>query len=275
VLGYEARGPRRLVVSFLASLALCACAAQPDPAPPAGADAGWAPLFNGQNLDGWTAGYANAPVDARPASALFTVENGVIHVYAADPAGSAQSQAFIQTNAEYSNYRISLEYRWGEKKFPPRMDQVRDAGLLYHVYGGAPQAWPRSVELQIQEGDTADLWAISSRASSTVDPATQLYAEGGAPITVGVYNSFERVRHAPLNSEVAGWNTVEAIVRGDSATYLVNGVVNMRVTDLKKWNEASASWVRLDRGRIALQAEFAELYYRNIRIRPLTAAEMQ
>ena len=55
------------------------------------------------------------------------------------------------------------------------------------------------------------------------------------------------------------WNTLEIVVRGDTATYIVNGFVNMRVTGLKRWDAETASWVMLDHGQIALQAEFAEL----------------
>ncbi len=232
----------------------------------------WTPLFNGKTLDGWTAAYAGKPVDGRPASALFEVAEGVIHAYAKDAAGSAQSQAYIQTVSDYGDYHLRLEYRWGEKKFSPRVDQVRDAGLLYHIYDAAPEAWPRSAELQIQEGDTGDLWAVSTRVTSTTDPKTGLYAtpdDGGTPLTVGGYDDFERVRHAPLNLEKPGWNTFDLIVRGDSAVYMVNGVVNMRVTDIKSFDNAGQSWVRLDHGKIALQAEYAEVYYRNIQIKKL------
>ena len=71
------------------------------------------------------------------------------------------------------------------------------------------------------------------------------------------------------------WNTLEIVVKGDTATHIVNGFVNMRAKDFKQWDEPSKSWVRLGHGKIAIQAEFAEIYYRNIRIRPLTAEEMQ
>jgi hypothetical protein len=237
----------------------------------------WTPLFNGKDLSGWTANWAAKPTDPRPPSALFTVHDGVIHAYANDAAGSPQQPAYILSDGDYRDYRLSLEYKWGSKKFPPRMDLVRDAGLLFHVYDPSIPDWPRSVEAQIQEGDTGDLWAISSRASSTILPLTQRYAppeDGGVPVTVGDHGDFGRVRHGALN-ELPEWNVLEIVVRGDSATYIVNGFVNMRVTDLKRWDAASSSWVKLDHGKIALQAEWAELYYRNIRIRPLTPDEMK
>ena len=46
------------------------------------ADAGWKPLFNGKNLNGWSAHYASkTPADAPAPSTLFKVEEGAIHVY--------------------------------------------------------------------------------------------------------------------------------------------------------------------------------------------------
>ncbi|MEO5772500.1 MAG: DUF1080 domain-containing protein [Sphingomicrobium sp.] len=240
-------------------------------------DSAWTPLFNGKDLTGWTAAYAKEPLDGRPASALFAVENGTIHAYPTEPDGSEQVQAFIETNVDYKDYRISLEYKWGTKKFPPRMDLVRDAGLVYHIYENPEFNWPHGVEAQIQEGDTGDLWAISSLATSSILPETQRYArhaDGGVSVRVGTYEGYERIRHGALN-EVPGWNTLEVIVRGDTSTHIVNGFVNMRTTNLKKWDSARKAWVPLTHGRILLQAEYAEVYYRNIRIRPLTAEEMK
>lgn len=233
----------------------------------------WKPIFNGKNLTGWTVHYASkTPDNAPPAASLFEVVNGEIHVYRDEAAGSAQPNAYIITDADYQDYRLSLEYKWGEKKFAPRLEHVRDAGLLYHVHRAIPSNWPASAEAQIQEGDTGDSWAVSAQVTSFVDPKTGRYAlpeNGGVPHTVGKNGDFQRTRHGRVN-EYPGWNTLEVIVRGDRATHIVNGVVNMRVSDIKAWDEGSKSWVKLDHGKIALQAESAELFYRNIRVRPLT-----
>lgn len=243
---------------------------------PADDAAAWKPLFNGRNLNGWTVRYASKVPEGAPDPAkFFKVEDGVIHVYANESAGSEQPNAYLLSNGEYQNFRISLEYKWGEKKFAPRANQLRDAGLLYHVHRLRDGDWPASLEAQIQEGDVGDLWAVSARASSSIDPRTQrftLLEDGGVPVTVGNDGKFERVRHGRVN-EFPGWNTLEVIVQGDRAMHIVNGVPNMRVGDMKAWNPDTVNWVKVDKGRIALQAEAAELYYRNIRIRPLTKAD--
>ncbi len=242
----------------------------------ADAAANWKPWFNGKNLKGWSVHYASKTDANAPApSTIFAVENGVIHAYPTQAEGGAQPNAYIETEASYKDYVISLEYKWGEKKFAPRMNLVRDAGLIYHVHRERAADWPAGAEAQIQEGDVGDSWAVSSRLSSFVNPKTGKYAapeDGGVPVTVGNDGKFERTRHNRVN-EYPGWNTLEVIVRGDRATHLVNGVINMRVYDIKGWDAASKSWVKVDQGRIALQAESAEIFYRNIRIRPLTPAD--
>ncbi len=239
----------------------------------AGSTPAWKPLFNGRNLDGWSAEYASKVPEGSPAAAsLFEVQNREIHAYRDEAAGSAQPNAYLVTKASYKDYRLSLEYKWGEKKFAPRLNVVRDAGLLYHVNQDRSGDWPACAEAQIQEGDTGDAWAVSTQLSSFVNPQTGLYAlpeEGGVPLVVGHEGKFERIRHSRVN-EYPGWNKLEVIVRGDRATHIVNGVVNMRVSDLKSWDAAGSSWVKLDHGRIALQAEAAEVLYRNIQIRALT-----
>ncbi len=233
---------------------------------------GWKPLFNGKDLKGWSIHYASKTAEGAPSPAtLFAVENGVIHAYPTQPAGGEQPNAYLLTDADYKDYRLSLEYKWGEKKYAPRLEHVRDAGLLYHVHRERAGDWPAAAEAQIQEGDTGDSWAILTQLSTFMNPKTGTYTlpeDGGVPTLRGDKDKFERTRHSRVN-EYPGWNTVEIIVRGDRVTHLVNGLVNMRVSALKSWDANANNWVKLDHGKIALQAEAAEIFYRNIKIRPL------
>ena len=125
------------------------------------------------------------------------------------------------------------------------------------------------MECQIQEGDTGDVWIVHTRATSTVNPDNMNFqpaAKGGVEQTKG---DQPRGYHRFLRSycyEQPGWNRVELIVRGDTATYLVNGHVANQVTGLKTWNAGTASWEPLTKGKILLQAEGAEIYYRNVTI---------
>ena len=66
---------------------------------------------------------------------------------------------------------MRLEYKWGAKRFAPRANVRRDAGILYHVIG-KDGVWPRSVECQIQENDVGDIFTVYTRVTTSVDPGT-------------------------------------------------------------------------------------------------------
>ncbi len=65
------------------------------------------------------------------------------------------------------------------------------------------------------------------------------------------------------------WNTVELISLGDESIHIVNGAVVMRLEKARR--EEAGALVPLTSGRIALQTEGAELFYRDVEIRPITA----
>jgi Domain of Unknown Function (DUF1080) len=240
---------------------------------PAATPAPAMPLFNGQNLDGWT---VHTPDPAPAAQHLFEVTEGMLHTYPNATYGTRQPMGYIATQGEYGDYRLTLEYMWGKKKFAPRADPDtgRDAGVCFHVQS-PDLVWPVSVECQIQEGDTGDAWLVHTRATARVHPDTMGYwpvgQEGGVEVTKGENpQGYSRLpRH--FYHEQDGWNRVELIVRGDGAEYYVNGHLVNKLTQIKKWDAASKTWVPLTKGRILLQAEGAEIFYRRVTIQPLDA----
>jgi hypothetical protein len=222
------------------------------------------PLFNGENLEGWDTWYRHDDKDQD----LFAVKDGMIHVYPHQEQGSDQTFAGIVTQGEFSHYLLSLEYRWGEKKFQPRHDAVRDAGILFHVHGEA-KIWPYSVECQVQEGDTGDIWAIGTAVTSTVNPVIRNYSPEGERVTRGGKpGKFSRF-HRGYMWEVPGWNRVEVLVKGDYARFTVNGHIVNEAHDMKYHDTVTGKWKPLTSGKILLQAEGAELFYRNITIQAL------
>ncbi|MEM9718889.1 MAG: family 43 glycosylhydrolase [Bacteroidota bacterium] len=235
--------------------------------PPKGFDL----LFNGQNLEGWYMTTRDTSYSGK-AEDIFAVQDGVIHVYPTQEHLSTQTFAGLTTKASYSHFHLHMEYRWGEKKFKPRHEFVRDAGVIFHVYG-EDTVWPDGVECQIQEGDTGDIWAIGTRVSSKVSKVIRNYAPKGELLTLGKPEQRFHRFHRGYFWEVPGWNQLDIVVRGDHALFKVNGKVVNEAIDMQFYDEVTQTYKPLTEGKILIQAEGAELYYRNIFIKELAQGE--
>jgi hypothetical protein len=235
---------------------------------PAELNSPWQPLFNGRDLTGWYTYLPSHGVDRDP-EGVFRVEDGVLHILNVPQRGRREF-GYVATRAEFENYHLRLEYRWGEKRFPPREHAKRDSGIIYHVTG-PDRVWPRGVEYQIQEGDTGDFWLIGGTTLATTVASTRTaeprYQQHGEPYTSRP-GRFVRVVKDGTYERLEGWNTAEVIVRGNTAVHLINGRVNNRAYGIFQPGP-NGEPVPLTRGRILLQAEGAEIMFRNIEIRPL------
>lgn len=225
---------------------------------------GWKSLFNGKNLSGW---YSYLPSQGKNSDPerVFKVEDGTLHILDVADKGE-RDFGYLATYERYSNYELRLEYMWGSKRFEPRENLPRDSGVIYHV-GGRDKVWPTGIEYQIQEGDTGDFWMLDgTRIKTTVDnpyASEPVYKPGGKSFT-SKPGDFVRVANSNTYDTKSGWNTVNIVLRGSSAVHSVNGKVNNRAQHIM--NPGGGS---LSSGRILLQAEGAEIYYRNIEIRSL------
>ncbi len=217
----------------------------------------WTPLFNGTNLDGWYTYLPSRGKNNDPEN-VFKVENGLLHILDVPDTGANREFGYLATDANYSNYHLRFEYRWGDEKFPPRDNLKRDSGLLYHVVGN-DKVWPTSLESQVQEGDTGDYFILSGPSIQTEVRAGK-YEAGGERITTS-----GRIVKSSTEDLLTEWNVSEAIVRGDSSVHIVNGVV------VNRGFNARLSGEPLTAGKIMFQAEGAEIFYRNIEIKPVSA----
>ncbi|WP_273567831.1 3-keto-disaccharide hydrolase [Maribacter halichondriae] len=226
---------------------------------------GYETLFNGKDFNGWNIITDNEQSDVE----LFSVEGGMIHTYKNLEANSVQPFGELISEKEYENYILSVEYKWGEKKFKPRDEAVRDAGVLFHGFD-EDIFWASGAECQIQEGDTGDLWLIGVRGSTKLESSNQHYAPDGDTFTKGE-DPKKRYQSFPRNWfwEKEGWNKVIIEVKENSAKFMVNGKLVNEVFDLEYYDEVSKEFKPLTTGKILLQAEGAEIYYRNIFIKSL------
>lgn len=253
----------------LGLLSLIVAAKHPLTAQVGSADTGWVSIFNGKNLAGW---YTYLPSTGRNSDpkGVFKIHDGMIHILDIPVAVENQEMGFIATEKEYSNCRIRLEYKWGQKRFPPRAQAPRDSGLLYH-FVGPDKVWPRSVECQIMETDTGSFYLVDMVGATTTVESKEnhRYVKGGVVYTE-IGKAVGRIQRTEDYEDPAGWNTVEVILDGDRATHIINGKVANYGWDLRQPDPKDPTrYIPLAKGRLLLQAEGAEVFFRNIQVKLL------
>lgn len=230
----------------------------------------WTPLFNGKDLSGFYTFVNREPRNVDP-DGYYKVTDGMIHVLGIPATEARKEFGFFATEKSYSNYHLRAQYKWGKTKFAPRLTQPRDSGVLFHM-NDTDRIWPRSIECQVQEGDTGEMIIVGNNLEVTIPTKARgnnanqrMFDPAGTPTAV----NRGRVYKQPVADKLDDWNTVEVITRGDSAVHIVNGVVMMSITNMKMTDTNQP----LTSGRIVFQAEGAELFYRNIEIRGLKPDE--
>jgi hypothetical protein len=204
-------------------------------------------LFNGKDLAGW-----KPDVPARDAAPngppSFVVRDGKL-VSLGVPEGH------LITDGRYRDYRLELEYR-----FPGKPG---NCGVLIHA--STPRAlykmFPKSIEVQMMSGNAGDFWVIREDIR-TPDmekrrpraPGEQWGStEGDARRILNLTDDSEK----PLGE----WNTMVVEARGRTITVWLNGDLVNHGFD-----------ATVGEGRIALQAEGAEVEFRRVEIGPTAAA---
>jgi hypothetical protein len=244
---------KRHTFLLVLTLAAATVAVGADGGPPA--HGALTPLFDGSTLSNFDIVLRGGEINHDP-DHVFTVEDGMVHV-------SGKTFGYFITKKEYSNYYLRAEFKWGEGTYAPRAGKGRDSGILYHVVG-EQKVWPRSIELQIQEGATGDIWLTDGASLQSKDGTTVVGPPGKA-------SRIDRFNKGPWK-DVAGyrdpqgemekphgeWNVVELAVRGDHVWQFVNG---------KLANEGTHATP--SSGKILFQSEGAEIFFRNMSIAPL------
>jgi hypothetical protein len=240
----------------------------------------WTPLFNGRDLAGWS--FYQDGIGHVDSTNAVVVERGVIHMLGPRHTGSDRPGfGHIATIREYGDYHLRLQYKFGERRFEPRLLAKRNSGVLYHMFPETDRVWPNSVEFQLEESDVGDAILINTRCWPGNDlggtPAWPEQVSFGSRVTFTVAEprpAIER-QHLHKNGDFErqlAWNTVELIASGDKAAQLVNGRIVNTLYELVGQDVHDRNVYRpLTRGRIGLELEGAEVFFRNVEIRPLQA----
>ena len=201
-------------------------------------------LFNGRDLSGW---HPDVPTkDTNPeAPDSFIVRDGML-------VSLGRPRGHLLTDSTYRDYRLQVEYR-----FPGKPG---NCGVLVHAsrLRALSKMFPQSIEVQMNHMHAGDFWCIEENIEvpdmETRRPRKEGQKYGGSE------GDARRILNLTDNSEkpLGEWNTMIVETRGRTLKVWVND-------DLV--NEGFNSTA--DRGRIAIQAEGAEVEFRRVQIGPL------
>lgn len=236
-------------------------------------------LFNGKDLGNFYTFLKGRGRDNDP-NKVFTVKDGMIRI-------SGDEFGCITTKQSYENYHLIAEFKWGEHTSGTRIDKARDSGILLNSVGedGAHGGiWMRSIEAQMIEGGTGDFIVIGDGSdkffmtapvsAEKVDSSYQYNPNGKLATIHGAGTDIWRInwQYRDTNwKDVKGfrgkndvekpagqWNRYECIVKGQTIQLILNGVTVNRCVDV---------WPRS--GKIQIQSEYAEVFFRRFDLIPL------
>jgi hypothetical protein len=253
------------------------------PLPPAGAD-GWISLINGRDLTGWYSMLEKSGKGVAEAKKMVTMESEMLHIMGNQVTDEHFEPGYLATNQEFENVRIRVEYKWGVSQFYPRSLSKRDNGLLYGLVG-PDKVWPRCAECQIEEGDVGDFFLLDGVRATQVPHSAGLNGQNVSPITgwpkpsATPTPSQSKAPEEPTSGRkikdgnfemLDNWNVVEVIWQGDRALHIVNGRAVNAVTNLQQPDPQNpGQYIPLSRGKIAIEIEYAETWFRRIEVKSL------
>ncbi len=242
-------------------------------------------LFNGKDLTGFST-YLGAPTpDAQPygkdndPEKVFTVQDGMIHV-------TGKVYGGLVTRKDFADYRLRVEYQWGEKTWPPRQDKARTSAVQVHCTGpdrAGNSPWMEGLACVLQEGGTGTLVPVRGKAPPSLT-ATAVQKPSGQgkerrqefyylpsappqPVAGPVYwfgrdPDWKDVKgyrdQKPVEARLGEWNRLECVCAGAKVTVVLNGVtVN------------ACSGVHPAKGKILIRSEGAEVFFRKLDLEPL------
>lgn len=254
---------RWLSFPLVVSIAVAAWAV-PDPKDPI-------KLFNGRDLSGWYIYLKDTkPEDYKK---FISVQDGAIRA-AGKPMG------YLATEKPYRDYHLTVEYKWGKETFGAK--GVRNSGILLNGVG-PDRLWMASIECQLAQGCIGDFIAIRGKddkgdvipvqfTSETVIGKDKhpRWRKGGKPQTFtrgqqwwSLHEEFfketlDNRGKQDVDSPLGEWTKVEIVNADRRISVKVNGTLVNECYD-----------VFPPAGKILLQAEGFEIFFRNVELRPV------
>jgi hypothetical protein len=245
----------------------------------------WKQLYNGKDLTGWDT-YIGP--DLNDSGKFITgqpigLNNDPRHVFTiVNQKGenliriSGENWGAISTKDEFENYHLQLQFKWGALSWGQKKNKKKDSGLLYHSvgkYGADYGAWMRSQEFQIEETNCGDYWGVAGGMADMPvikkSDTEWVYNPQGTMITFreGSKQGRRCIKRSDAENPTGQWNTLDLYCHGDTSIHLVNGVVVMILYNQKQLDNGQI--LPLTKGKIQIQSEGAEIFYRQIKVEPI------
>jgi len=238
-------------------------------APPGARAEDWVPLFNGRDLDGWTAkirGYEPGDNFA----GTFRVEDGLLTVSYDGYADFDNRFGHLFYDQPFSHYRLRLQYRFvGEPAANGPEWAYRNSGAMLHAQPpdtmGIDQDFPISVEFQF----------LGGLGDDRERPTGSMCSPGTHVVYRGEFTDDHCVSSRSPTYHGDQWVTVEALVLGDERiVHYVNGEAVMEYGGITTGGGVVAGFrpemkpegEPLASGYIALQSEGAPIQFREVEI---------
>jgi hypothetical protein len=240
-------------------------------------DAEWLTLFNGRDLEGWTAKITGYELGVNY-NDTYRVEEGAITVNYSDYPEFDNTFGNLFYTVPYSHYVLRLEYRFtGEQvtDSPLMFWAWRNSGVMVHSQKPETMAleqwFPVSIEVQL-------LGAKAGEHRSTANlctPASNVVLYGSAEVytthcTNSLSGSFDGDQWVTLEVEVWGSEQIRHFINGElvmeyTAPQLDPG--DKDATELVA--QRGGAGLLMSQGYIALQSESHPVQFRNIELHPI------
>jgi hypothetical protein len=160
----------------------------------------------------------------------------------------------------------------------------KDSGILYYCvgpHGAGSGGWMKSVESNVMEEDYGSFWAVNGtivdielgeeRSAYREDPKNTypVYKKGGKLVQRGPAGG-DGIRPTPIPEPKPGsWNVAEVYSVNGTGVHVFNGQVTLVLRNTRQMVDGKL--VPLTKGKIQLQSEFGEIYWRKPEIREINS----
>ncbi|MDI9523652.1 MAG: DUF1080 domain-containing protein [Bacteroidota bacterium] len=232
----------------------------------------WVPLFNGEDLTGWTPKIRGYELGDNFGN-TFRVEDGMIKVRYDAYETFDERFGHLFYEKEYAHYLLRVEYRFVGEQCPGAPEWAyRNSGMMLH--GQSPESmainqdFPTSIEIQLLGSDSL----VQRTNMNVCTPGTNIVMEGELILDHCV-NSTSKLCYGDewytALVEVRGNEVIRHILNGDTVLHYSQPQLDERDGTYERLVELNSGDKMLSKGTISLQSEGHPIDFKKVEIMEL------